>query len=442
MNWLDKLIMFLACIVEIFILFDYFKNFFDVKIKKKYVKLLCVGAVVGLFLINNLQSSIVNLIFVPILLWIFVTIIFDVNLAVRFGYFVIAYAVMIGVEFFYIILSETTADMLSRNGLIQVSEYAWQLIFIKFLNYMVFLVLKQTSTKSKKRMTNKLFITYLCVPLATMGMMLAVFYSGVNFDESHFLKIIMTLFFVCMLAGNMLFFYAFQKYTENLNETYQQQIELVYQKAEIERLTQIAGLNDDFNEILHNATHYFKVIGELAYENKNHEICNIIENLNGKMNRGNIYEYSYHKMLNTILSEYNNKAENSGVRFDAYVEPGCVLEHIQDIDLITMLGNILDNAICASSQKDENSSVSVRIFMQKEGKLCIIKVINDFIGELKEEHGKLLSTKKESGIHGVGIASVSRMAEKYGGYWDYYIDDLKFNAVLVLPIPDVVNNIL
>ncbi len=434
MNWLDKLIMFLACIVEVFILFDYFKNFFDIKIKNEYVKLLCAGTVGGLFIINILQSSIVNLIFVPILLWIFVTIMFDANLAVRFGYFVIAYAVMIGVEFLYIIISETTADILSRNGLIQVSEYAWQLIFIKFLNYMIFLILKQTSTKSKKRMTNKLFITYLCVPLVTMGTMLAIFYSGINFNENHFLKIVMTFFFVCMLAGNMLFFYAFQKYTENLNETYQQQIELVYQKAEIERLTQIAGLNEDFNETLHNATHYLKVIGELAYENKNHEICDIVENLNGKINRENIYEYSYHKMLNTILSEYNNKAEKAGVRFDAYVEPGCVLERIQDIDLITMLGNILDNALGAALQKDENASVIVRIFMQKEGKLCIVKVTNDFVGELKIHNGKLLSTKNEIGVHGIGLASVSKMAEKHGGYLEYYVEDFMFNTILVFPV--------
>lgn len=434
MNWLDKLIMFLACIVEIFMLYDYFRNFFDIKIRKEHVKMLCVGAVGGLFLINSFQSSIANLILVPIFLWLFVTVIFDVNITVRFGYFVIAYAVMIGVEFFYTILSETTADILSQNGLIQVSEYAWQLIFIKFLNYILFLILKQTSSKSKKRMTNKLFVAYLCVPLATLGTMLAVFYSGINFDENHILKVVMTFFFVCMLAGNMLFFYAFQKYTENLNETYQQQVELVHQKAEIERLTQIAGLNEDFNETIHNATHYLKVIGELAYENKNQEIYNIIEKLNGKMSRENICEYSHHKMLNTLLSEYSNKAKKSGVQFDAYVEPGCVFEQIQDMELITMLGNILDNALSAASKTERDAFVTVRIFMQKDGKLCIVKVINNFVGALKIDNGKLLSTKNENGIHGIGLASVSKIAERNGGYLEYYVENDLFNSILVFPI--------
>lgn len=437
MNWLDKLIMFLACGAEVFMLFDYFKNFFELKIKREYVKWLCVGTVGILFLINILQSSIANLLLVPILLWIFVAVMFDAKLGVKIGYFVLAYTIMVGVEFLYAILSETTAEILSRNGLTQVSEYTWQLIFVKFLNYMVFLVLKQTSTKSKKRMTNSLFITYLCVPLSTIGMMLAVFYSGINLDENNLLKIVMTIFFVCMIVGNMLFFYAFQRYTENLSESCQQQIELVRQKAEIERLTQKIGLNDDFDEILHNITHYLKVIGELAYENKNHEICNIVESINGKMNRQSICEYSHHKMLNAVLSEYSNKAAKAGVHFDVYVEPGCVFDHIQDIDFVVMVGNILDNALCASSKKEDDASIIVRAFMQKDGKLCVIKVINDFVGELKIDNGKLLSTKNEVGIHGIGLTSVSKAAEKYGGYLEYYIENFMFNTVLVFPISTV-----
>lgn len=69
------------------------------------------------------------------------------------------------------------------------------------------------------------------------------------------------------------------------------------------------------------------------------------------MNRKNIYEYSYHKILNVILSEYNNRAEKAGVCFDAYVESGCVLGYIQDINLLTMLGNILDNALSATKKE-------------------------------------------------------------------------------------------
>lgn len=97
-----------------------------------------------------LQSNILNLIIIPIILWIFVTVLFDSKLGIRIVYFIMAYSVMIGVEFLYIILSNTTTAFLEKYGLIPVSEYLWQLLLIKFLNYIVFIILEQMSAKSKK----------------------------------------------------------------------------------------------------------------------------------------------------------------------------------------------------------------------------------------------------------------------------------------------------
>lgn len=434
MDWLDLIILFFSCVAEIFLLYDYFYNFFEVKIKDKYVKMICIGAIGPVYIINLLQSNLLNLIFVPILLWLFVTILFEARIGLRLAYFVSAYIVMIGVEFFYIILSDTTAELLAKTGLIPVSEYLWQLLLIKFLNYVVFIILKQMSKKSKNRMTNKLFLTYLCVPVSTLGTMFTIFYSGIDVGRNEVLKILMTILFACMIIGNMILFYAFQKYTENLSENSKQQLELIYQRAEVERLTKISEWNDEYNEILHNTSHYLKVISQLAYERKNDEICSVIDKLNGKLNRENIYEYSNHKMLNIILTEYAAKAQNVGVTFDVYVEPGCVLSYIQDIDLITMVGNLFDNAILAASKSKTEKSVVVRIFMHKAGKLCLIKVVNDFSEELKTVEGRLLSTKKENGIHGVGLASISKIARQYDGYLEHYVSDEKFNAIIVLPI--------
>ena len=72
--------------------------------------------------------------------------------------------------------------------------------------------------------------------------------------------------------------------------------------------------------------------------------------------------------------------------------------------------------------------------MQREGKLCVVKIVNDFSEKLKEERGQLISTKKEAGIHGIGLASVSKIAKQYSGYFERYIMDKKFHAVLVLPV--------
>lgn len=91
----------------------------------------------------------------------------------------------------------------------------------------------------------------------------------------------------------------------------------------------------------------------------------MVDNLSGKLKRENIFEYSQNKNLNTILFEYHDKAQESGIRYDAYVEPGCVLEQVRDIDLMSMIGNLLDNAVAAVSKKECETAITIRIYMQK-----------------------------------------------------------------------------
>ncbi len=431
MVWFDKCVILFGCILEIFLLFDYFRNFFEYKLKKKYIISIFIGACLILFGINMIGNATINLFMVPILLWIFVSLLFESKLGVRIGYFITAYMVMVGAEFLFLILSQTTAEMILEKGVVPVSDFGWQIVVIKLINFIIFLLLKQTSNKSHSKMTNKLFLIYLCVPIATLGTMFTVFYSGVDFAGHKILRIVMLLFFICMVVGNMMLFYVFQKHTEDISESARQQVELVHKNAEIERLTKIAEMNDNYNETVHNMTHSLKLIEQLALENNVESITEVVEEITGKLTQRELYEYSNHKLLNTILSEYVSKSDK--VKFDVYVEPGCILGNIKDIDLVSVLGNVLDNSFEAAN-KVADASVEFKMFMHEKGKMCIIKVVNDYNQELIQKNGVIKTTKKDKGIHGIGLTSIAKTVERYGGNFSYYTEDKKFYAVIVLPI--------
>ena len=192
-------------------------------------------------------------------------------------------------------------------------------------------------------------------------------------------------------------------------------------------------MNETYNETVHNMSHSLKVIDQLAEENNIRDIRQVIEQLTGRLTKKQIVQYSNNKMLNTLLSEYADQAKKD-ILFDVYVEPGCVLKQIKDIDLVSMLGNLFDNAIEAASNI-KKSSIHTRIFMHKSGKMCIIKINNDFMKErLKIVNEKAISTKDEKGIHGIGLTSISKTVEKYNGSFSYYIENEKFVTVLIIPI--------
>lgn len=194
MIWFDKCIVLFGCIIEVFLLFDYFRNFFEFRLKKKTIIIIFITICIVLFGINMIENATVNLIMFPLLMWIFVSVLFESRLSIRIGYFVTAYTVMIGVEFLFLILSQTISKLLLKTGVVPVSDYGWQIVVVKFINFIAFLILKQTSDKSHSKMTNKLFFTYLCVPITTLGIMITIFYSRVDFARYVILRIVMTLF--------------------------------------------------------------------------------------------------------------------------------------------------------------------------------------------------------------------------------------------------------
>ena len=90
------------------------------------------------------------------------------------------------------------------------------------------------------------------------------------------------------------------------------------------------------------------------------------------------------------------------------------LQYITDDDLCAVLGNLLDNALRAASDLPaEQRHITLQITYQQDS-LTII-VINPYKGALRKQNGRFLTTKTERGQHGIGLRSVSRIADKYNG---------------------------
>ena len=129
--------------------------------------------------------------------------------------------------------------VLSERGFVPLSNNIWQLMEIKLLTYIVFSIAKQISNKAHKHMNYKIFMMYLCLPIATLGIMLTVFYSGVDFSSNTRQKIFMALFFSLMLFGNILMFYAFNKYSEETYENLKRDVIIMKQNVELSHLQEM-----------------------------------------------------------------------------------------------------------------------------------------------------------------------------------------------------------
>ena len=93
---------------------------------------------------------------------------------------------------------------------------------------------------------------------------------------------------------------------------------------------------------------------------------------------------------------------------------------IKDEDVVTILANLLNNAIEACETCEDKKVI--RFKFVKEDDMIIIAVKNTYNYDIIYENGEIKSTKTSSvDEHGVGIKNVLKIIEKYGG--SYAIED-------------------
>ena len=64
----------------------------------------------------------------------------------------------------------------------------------------------------------------------------------------------------------------------------------------------------------------------------------------------------------------------------------------------------------------------------------LIVVENNFSGELVQRGDRLITSKADGILHGVGLSNVELISEKYNGDFTYYIKEKQFIATVRLPL--------
>ena len=105
--------------------------------------------------------------------------------------------------------------------------------------------------------------------------------------------------------------------------------------------------------------------------------------------------------------------------------------NVESIDLSVMLGNILDNALEATNGID-NSVIELSFFENKS--MCNIVCKNSVKKSVLANNPQLESSKKDKTIHGFGVMSIKRTAEKYHGSVAFFEENEMFGLHLMFPI--------
>lgn len=156
------------------------------------------------------------------------------------------------------------------------------------------------------------------------------------------------------------------------------------------------------------------------------EIQDMVEVYDTKTDTGN-------EALNTILMEKGLYCRMHGIQWTC-VADGKLLDFIDVIDLYTLIGNAVDNAIEAVEklEEPENRIVSVRIW--QKAAFAVLQVENYFAGTVEMADGLPVTSKGDTFSHGIGLKSMRRIVEKYQGSLSVKAEGGMFLLSCVFPL--------
>ncbi len=108
--------------------------------------------------------------------------------------------------------------------------------------------------------------------------------------------------------------------------------------------------------------------------------------------------------------------------------------NISSTDLCIIMGNAIENAINACNKMDNNNK-HIHLTSNILGANLVIKIINSFNGEIKKDGDRFISTSHEG--QGLGLLSITTLAEKYKGYVDIKYTDEVFEIAIVMNLETI-----
>lgn len=137
-------------------------------------------------------------------------------------------------------------------------------------------------------------------------------------------------------------------------------------------------------------------------------------------------------VVDTVLTAKARQCQAAGINFTC-VADGTLLDHVDAMDLASVLGNALDNAIESVLRLTDPEQRLIRVAVFAQNDFVVSRFENYFDGELRYRGGELATRKTSRGRHGLGLKSIQHVAEKYGGSASITDKDNWFTLTVLLP---------
>lgn len=318
-----------------------------------------------------------------------------------------------------------SVNVLADNYFMIYNTNLWIHLLLKFGFWILLtLLVIQLFPKGGYSMNSGLWGTVLLLTLTPFGILAGVvvllkYNSHIYENDAFFLWILV----LCMIswAGLFLAVSIFAKNQEMVQqEHFYQMRQQYYHTMELQQ--------KEVRRLRHDMRNHLTALYGLEGSSKKEYVDKLLET----PALSSVIRFCENNTANVVLSAKSEQAASAGIRMEIKAEIPDELP-IAEIELCSLLGNCLDNAVDAVSRlPGEKRWISFEAHVQKG--LFAVEVKNPYSFLQINRDGRLQTLKKDKKSHGYGITNMEEIVKRYGGNLEIETKNEEFKVFFYLPV--------
>ena len=319
------------------------------------------------------------------------------------------------------ILAKIYGDITTLGG---ASSLIGRLIIIlsRLILFAILIVISRISSKKRNNVTadmsNKEWIQFLIFPIFTICAVMLMVNSVMKSYHSD----IVPVYYIIAIGLIVLNLVVFHLISEILEHSRKMKEAQILRQQSIGQVELYNSMRENYN-IQRQRTHEYKnqiVCMDMLMKKKDYsKLEDYIGNISDKLDAQLDMVDTNNDVVNAILNAKYYEAIKNDVLFVLKINDLSDIK-VSDEDIVTILSNLLDNAIEAAKQCDVGKR-TVKIKLLSEDDVLTIAVSNTYKTEpMLTEDGYIRTTKNNKEEHGWGIRNIVATLEKYNA--EYIID--------------------
>lgn len=236
---------------------------------------------------------------------------------------------------------------------------------------------------------------------------------------------------VFVIFINLYLFNLLNAFTENKNLKYKLVLYERQAKSNYDYYIKQAESYKTALTVIHDVRKHIKVLEGLKQAAATTEMHSYADAFEEMIEPLLVRQYCNNAILNIILNDKVDLCEKKGIQFDIDIRD-IDIAYMEPIDVTTIFGNILDNAIEACENAQEKK---ITLKICPFNKFTYIQLSNTFSGELRQDiNGRPVSGKGDH--HGIGLENVEKVLKPYFGQITFSAKSMIFTIEILFCQPE------